>query len=177
MPPQSSQSLQPGKTGSAKLVNFTENTSKMNNNRHDDNYFMRQALKEAHAAAEKGEVPIGAVVVCDGAVIARGHNLVECLGDATAHAEMQAITSAAAAIGGKYLEGCTLYVTGEPCPMCAAACYWARPERIVYGASDPKRGYTTVSDKMLHPRTSVTSGVEKEECERLMSEFFKGLRR
>ncbi len=135
----------------------------MNNNRHDDNYFMRQALKEAHAAAEKGEVPIGAVVVCDGAVIARGHNLVECLGDA--------------AIGGKYLEGCTLYVTVEPCPMCAAACYWARPERIVYGASDPKRGYTTVSDKMLHPRTSVTSGVEREECKRLMSEFFKGLRR
>lgn len=90
---------------------------------------------------------------------------------------MQAITAAAAAIGGKYLEGCTLYVTVEPCPMCAAACYWARPDRVVYGASDPKRGYTTLSDKMLHPRTSVTSGVESEECERLMSEFFKGLRR
>ena len=138
---------------------------------------MRQALLEARAAAERGEVPIGAVVVCDGAVIARGHNLVECLGDATAHAEMQAITSASAAIGGKYLEGCTLYVTVEPCPMCAAACYWARPDRVVYGADDPKRGYSTVSERLFHPRTVVTSGVERQECERLISRFFKELRR
>ncbi len=147
------------------------------NNLHDDNHFMRLAMAEARLAADKGEVPIGAVVVCDGAVIARAHNLVETLGDATAHAEMQAITAAAAALGGKYLEGCSLYVTVEPCPMCAAACYWSRPSRIIYGAGDPKRGYSVVSKELLHPRTAVTSGVEADECEALMTRFFKQLRR
>lgn len=148
----------------------------MENNRHDDTYFMKQALVEARAALERGEVPIGAVVVSEGGIIARGHNLVECLGDATAHAEMQAITAAASSLGGKYLTGCTLYVTVEPCPMCAAACYWSRPDKIVYGASDPKRGYSTISTKLLHPKTTVISGVCEAECEELMREFFKQLR-
>ncbi|MFI3267100.1 MAG: nucleoside deaminase [Rikenellaceae bacterium] len=141
-----------------------------------DERFMKLALEEAKLAYKKDEVPIGAVIVGNGSVIARGHNLTETLCDPTAHAEMQSITSAANAIGGKYLKGCTLYVTVEPCPMCAAALYWAQIDRIVYGASDEKRGYSTISSKLLHPKTKVTNGVLKDECAQLMKDFFKKLR-
>ena len=135
--------------------------------------FMREALKEAHEAAEAGEVPIGAVVVCRGRVIARGHNMTERLGDATAHAEMIAITAAMEAQGGKYLSDCALYVTVEPCPMCAAAMNWAQMGRIVYGAPDPKRGYSLFSPSLLHPKTEVASGVLEDECSEPVSNFFK----
>lgn len=141
-----------------------------------DKKFMSMAIQEAKKALKEKEVPIGAVVVCGGKVIGRGHNLVETLCDATAHAEMQAITAAAAALGGKYLKGCTLYVTVEPCVMCGGALAWSQIERIVYGAEDPKRGYSTLSEKILHPKTSVTSGVMRQECEELMTTFFKSLR-
>ncbi len=150
-----------------------------------DEFFMREALKQAAAALEKGEVPIGAVVVAgtDGAkaagsaVIGRGHNLTETLTDATAHAEMQAITAASAALGGKYLSDCTLYVTVEPCVMCAGAMAWAQLGRLVYGADDPKRGYARFgSTTLLHPRTAVTGGVLADECSALVTEFFKKLR-
>ena len=137
---------------------------------------MRLALNEARKALQLQEVPIGAVVVADGAVVGRGHNLVETLSDPTAHAEMQALTSAASALGGKYLDRCTLYVTVEPCPMCAAALRWAQLGTLVYGASDPKRGYTVVSDKLLHPKTVVVSGVSGPECSALMTDFFAALR-
>ena len=138
--------------------------------------FMNAALDEAQRAFEADEVPIGAVVVCDGRIIGRGHNLTETLNDVTAHAEMQALTAAANTLGGKYLQGCTLYVTVEPCLMCAGAIGWSQISRIVYGASDPKRGFSTISDNMLHPRTVVTSGILREECERLMTDFFAKLR-
>ncbi len=141
-----------------------------------DKKFMSMAIQEAKKALKEKEVPIGAVVVCGGKVIGRGHNLVETLCDATAHAEMQAITAAASALGGKYLKGCTLYVTVEPCVMCGGALAWSQIERIVYGAEDPKRGYSTLSEKILHPKTSVTSGVMRQECEELMTTFFKSLR-
>lgn len=141
-----------------------------------DEQYMRQALFEAEKAYEKEEVPIGAVVVCSGVVIARAHNLVESLCDPTAHAEMLAIGSAAEYLGGKYLKGCTIYVTVEPCPMCAAALGWAQVDRVVYGAAEPKRGYTTISTALLHPKTSVLSGVCVEECGELMKSFFKKLR-
>lgn len=141
-----------------------------------DKKFMSMAIQEAKKALKEKEVPIGAVVVCAGKVIGRGHNLVETLCDATAHAEMQAITAAASALGGKYLKGCTLYVTVEPCVMCGGALAWSQIERIVYGAEDPKRGYSTLSEKILHPKTSVTSGVMRQECEELMTTFFKSLR-
>lgn len=141
-----------------------------------DERFMKLALEEAKEACKKGEVPIGAIIVGGGSVIARGHNLTETLHDPTAHAEMQAITSAANAIGGKYLKGCTLYVTVEPCPMCAAALYWAQIDRIVYGAYDQKRGYSTISIKLIHPKTKVTTGVLEHECSTLMTTFFKQLR-
>lgn len=141
-----------------------------------DKKFMSMAIQEAKKALKEKEVPIGAVVVCAGKVIGRGHNLVETLCDATAHAEMQAITAAASALGGKYLKGCTLYVTVEPCVMCGGALAWSQIERIVYGAGDPKRGYSTLSEKILHPKTSVTSGVMRQECEELMTTFFKSLR-
>lgn len=142
--------------------------------------YMKMALQQARAAFDAGEVPVGAVVVRKGAVIARAHNLVETLRDATAHAEMQAITIAAGTLGSKYLNDCTIYVTVEPCPMCAAALGWAQIGELVYGASDPKRGYTlfegnALSDdsvKLLHPRTKVSSGVCAEECSALMKEFF-----
>lgn len=134
---------------------------------------MKEALRQAHEALEAGEVPIGAVIVCKGRIIARGHNLTETLNDVTAHAEMQAITSAAEWLGGKYLNDCTLYVTVEPCPMCAAALNWAQAGRIVYGAADPRRGYSLFSPPLLHPRTQVTSGILAEECSSLMKEFFK----
>lgn len=139
----------------------------------DDTYFMKQALSEAKQAFEKDEVPIGAVVVCNNRIIARAHNLTETLNDVTAHAEMQAITAAANVLGGKYLDECTLYVTIEPCPMCAGALGWAQLQRIVYGAADPKRGYTKFSTKVLHPKTEVNNGVLAEECGELMKVFFE----
>lgn len=138
----------------------------------DDNYFMRQALLEAQKAFEQDEVPVGAVVVADQRIIVRTHNLTEMLHDVTAHAEMQAITAAANILGGKYLTDCTLYVTLEPCPMCAGALRWAQLSRLVYGAPDEKRGYTTISAGMLHPKTQVTAGVMADECGELMSRFF-----
>ncbi len=137
---------------------------------------MRAALEEARKALDRDEVPIGAVVVCGGRIVGRGHNLVETLGDATAHAEMQAVTAAAAAIGGKYLNDCTLYVTVEPCTMCAGACAWSQVGRIVYGTDDPKRGYSRLGASVLHPRTQVTTGILASECAELMSAFFKKLR-
>ena len=143
----------------------------------DDEKYMRLALAEAEAAAAADEVPVGAVVVCNGKVIARAHNLTETLTDVTAHAEMQAITMAASHIGGKYLTGCTIYVTLEPCPMCAAALNWAQISRIVYGASDPKRGYSLFSPSLLHPKTAVTSGIMEQECAGLITCFFKRKRK
>ena len=142
----------------------------------EDERFMRQALTEARKAFEQGEVPVGAVVVWNGRIVGRGHNLVETLSDATAHAEMQAITAAASSVGGKYLAECKLYVTVEPCVMCAGAIAWSQAARVVWGADDPKRGYTTVEGLRLHPRTVVVRGVLAAECEALMKEFFKELR-
>ena len=138
-----------------------------------DEQYMKEALREAQAARSEGEVPIGAVVVARGRIIARGHNMTERLHDPTAHAEMIALTAATEALGGKYLQDCTLYVTVEPCPMCAAALCWAQTARIVFGAPDPKRGYSLYSPSLLHPRTEVTGGVLTEECSRLVAEFFK----
>jgi tRNA(adenine34) deaminase len=139
----------------------------------DDNYFMNQALAEAKLAFEKDEVPIGAVVVCNKRIIARAHNLTETLNDVTAHAEMQAITAAANVLGGKYLDECTLYVTIEPCPMCAGALGWAQMQRIVFGADDKKKGYSLFSTSVLHPKTEITQGVLAEECSALMRAFFE----
>ncbi|MBE5033768.1 nucleoside deaminase [Gallalistipes aquisgranensis] len=141
-----------------------------------DEIFMRQALAEAEKALSKEEVPIGAVVVSGGMVIGRGHNLVESLGDATAHAEMQALTAASAALGGKYLGDCTLYVTVEPCVMCAGACAWSQVGRIVWGADDPKRGFMRLGREVLHPRTEIVTGVLQRECSELVARFFKKLR-
>ena len=141
-----------------------------------DEQYMKQALQEAHKAFSEGEVPIGAVIVCRGQVIARGHNLTERLHDVTAHAEMQAITSAANNLGGKYLTDCTLYVTLEPCVMCAGALAWSQIGRVVYGADDPKRGFTTLQGRIFHPKTVVEKGVMQQECEALMKVFFKTLR-
>ena len=138
----------------------------------DDTYFMRQALAEAQAAAEAGEIPVGAVVAWGGRIIARAHNLTETLNDVTAHAEMQAITAAANTLGGKYLTGCTLYVTLEPCAMCAGALGWAQLERVVYGAHDPKRGYTRLAPAAMHPKTKITGGVLEDECAAIIREFF-----
>ena len=143
---------------------------------HDDQRFMRQALCEARKALERQEVPIGAVIAAHGAVVGRGHNLVETLGDPTAHAEMQALTAAASTLGGKYLQECTLYVTVEPCIMCAGAIGWAQVGRVVWGADDPKKGYRRYSDKVFHPKTTVVRGILREECEALMSAFFASLR-
>ena len=137
---------------------------------------MKMALAEARKAFEKDEVPIGAVIVCKGHVIARAHNLTEMLNDVTAHAEMQAITAAASAIGGKYLSDCTLYVTVEPCPMCAGAIAWAQTGRLVYGAGDEKRGYRRYSPEVLHPKTEVVSGICAEESTALMKQFFQSKR-
>ena len=149
----------------------------MNQNQSDDEKYMRMALAEARRAYEADEVPIGAVIVSRGQVIARGHNLTETLTDVTAHAEMQAITAAAYALGGKYLDPCTLYVTVEPCVMCAGALGWSQIGRIVYGASDPKRGFAAFAPQALHPKTEVTAGVLEEECAALMKQFFKEKRR
>ena len=135
--------------------------------------FMKMALDEASAAASRDEIPVGAVVVCNGMVIARAHNLTETLTDVTAHAEMQAITAAASYLGGKYLDQCTLYVTLEPCTMCAGAIGWSQLKRLVYGASDEKRGYTIFAPKVLHPKTEVVSGVIADECAEIVQEFFR----
>lgn len=137
---------------------------------------MREALKEAHAAAEAGEVPIGAVIVCKGRIVGKGHNLTETLHDPTAHAEMIAITAATEAVGGKYLTDCTLYVTVEPCPMCAAALSWSQIGRVVWGAGDPKRGCSLYSPSLHHPRTTLTAGILADECSALVTEFFRSKR-
>ncbi|MDR2692046.1 MAG: nucleoside deaminase [Dysgonamonadaceae bacterium] len=142
----------------------------------DDIYFMKQALSEAETAFGKGEVPVGAVIVCEGRIIARAGNLTETLNDVTAHAEMQAITAAASVLGGKYLKDCTLYVTVEPCPMCAGALAWAQISRIVYGAGDEKRGYSLAAPAILHPKTQVSAGILAEEAQGLMRRFFIGRR-
>lgn len=135
--------------------------------------FMKAALEEARLAAAEGEIPVGAVVVCKGMIIARAHNLTETLTDVTAHAEMQAITAAASYLGGKYLDQCTLYVTLEPCTMCAGAIGWSQLQRLVYGASDPKRGFTVFAPGALHPKTEVLSGVMAEECLLIVQDFFR----
>ena len=139
----------------------------------DDVYFMKKAFAEAVCAFDKGEVPVGAVVVTQNKIIARAHNLSETLNDVTAHAEMQAITAAANLLGGKYLDDCTLYVTLEPCVMCAGALNWAQMGRIVFGARDPRRGYRNYSEKILHPKTKVAGGVLQNECAELLQEFFR----
>ena len=149
---------------------YSEEDSKDTN---PDLYFMKQALLEAQKAGARDEVPVGAVIVCQGRIIARGHNLTETLTDVTAHAEMQAITAAAQFLGGKYLIDCTLYVTVEPCVMCAGALGWSQISRIVYGASDEKRGFARFAPNALHPKTELVSGVLEVECSALMKEFFK----
>jgi tRNA(adenine34) deaminase len=138
-----------------------------------DEYFMNEALKEARLACENGEIPVGAVVVANQQIIARGHNSTEELLDVTAHAEILAITSASNNLGSKYLQDCTLYVTLEPCPMCASATNWAQLGKIVYGASDPKAGYRLLEGRILHPKTEVRGGVLESECGAILSEFFK----
>ena len=148
----------------------------MENQQQTDEKFMRQALGEARKAFDRQEVPVGAVVVAEGRVIGRGHNLVETLADPTAHAEMQALTAAASTLGGKYLPQCTLYVTVEPCIMCAGAIGWAQVGRVVWGADDPKKGYRCYSEQVFHPKTTVARGILREECEALMSAFFASLR-
>ena len=143
----------------------------------DHSFYMKQALLEARKAYERGEIPIGAVVVCKQCIIARAHNLTEALTDVTAHAEMQAITAAASTLGGKYLNECTLYVTVEPCVMCAGAIGWAQLKCLVYGAEDEKRGYLRYAPQALHPKTEVISGVLADECAALMKDFFAAKRR
>lgn len=154
-----------------KYINFEEVNDVVS-----DEFFMRQALNEAHKALEQDEVPIGAVIVHGGKIIARGHNLTERLNDVTAHAEMQAFTAAANFVGGKYLRNCTLYVTVEPCLMCAGAAYWTQISRVVFGASDPKRGFSGFGGRIMHPKTQVLSGVLVEECAGLISSFFRNKR-
>jgi len=141
-----------------------------------DEFFMREALKEAQKAFEKGEVPVGAVVVCNNSIIARAHNLTETLNDVTAHAEMQAFTSASDFMGAKYLPDCILYVTIEPCVMCAGASYWTQITKLVYGAGDPKKGFSALGKNILHPSTEVISGILENECGDLMRTFFKSKR-
>ena len=142
-----------------------------------DEKFMREALREAGYAVDKDEVPVGAVVVCRGRIIGRGHNMTESLHDPTAHAEMIAITAATEAMGGKYLNDCTMYVTVEPCPMCAGALAWSQIGRVVYGAADPKRGFSLYSPSLMHPKTEVTAGVLADECGETVSAFFKEKRK
>ncbi|WP_293301003.1 nucleoside deaminase [Pedobacter sp. UBA4863] len=150
------------------FYNFEENTDPQQ----EDEHYMRLALNEAKKAYDAQEIPIGAVIVCNGKVIGRGHNLTEQLNDVTAHAEMQAFTAAAQTLGGKYLKDCTLYVTIEPCVMCAGASYWTQISRIVYGAKEEKRGFTKIGQNLLHPKTLLKGGVLAEECGSLMSAFF-----
>lgn len=142
-----------------------------------DGFFMKAALNEAYKAFDKQEVPIGAVIVSEGIIIARAHNLTETLNDPTAHAEMQAITSATNYLGGKYLTGCTLYVTIEPCPMCAGALSWSQISQIVFGARDPKKGYSTISTALLHPKTTIKEGMLEKECREVLVKFFKAKRK
>ena len=142
----------------------------------DDTYFMKQALLEAEKAGGRGEVPVGAIVVCKERIIARAHNLTETLTDVTAHAEMQAITAAANVLGGKYLNECTLYVTVEPCVMCAGAIAWAQTGKLVFGAEDEKRGYQKYASQALHPKTVVVKGVLADKCAELMKQFFAAKR-
>jgi len=142
-----------------------------------DEHFMKAALAEAQKAFDKQEIPVGAVIVCEDTVIARGYNLTETLRDPTAHAEMQAITAAAGWLGGKYLTGCTLYVTLEPCGMCAGALGWSQLTRLVYGAADEQKGYTSVSEYLLHPKTVVTSGILEKQCRELLLKFFRTRRK
>lgn len=141
-----------------------------------DEYYMKQAFVEAQKAREKDEVPVGAIVVCSNQIIARTHNLTETLNDVTAHAEMLAITSASEYLGGKYLNECTLYVTLEPCAMCAGALNWSQLKRIVYGASDAKRGFSRCQPPLLHPKTMVIEGILKEQCQEIIQDFFKNKR-
>jgi len=141
-----------------------------------DEYFMKKAYQEAQAAFDKGEIPVGAIIVVDKKIIARTHNLTEMLNDVTAHAEMQGITSAANFLGGKYLTGCTLYVTLEPCQMCAGALYWSQISKVVFGAADDQRGYRAMGGK-LHPKTIVASGIMEEECSNLVKDFFNQRRK
>jgi tRNA(adenine34) deaminase len=142
----------------------------------DKQKYMKAALAEANKAFDKQEVPVGAVVVCDNIIIARAYNLTETLKDPTAHAEMQVITAAANFLGGKYLTGCTIFVTLEPCAMCAAAIGWSQASGLVYGAADENKGYNTISDSLLHPKTVVESGVLEEECRNILLKFFKNKR-
>ena len=139
--------------------------------------YMKEALRQAALAEAEGEVPIGAVITCRGRIIGKGHNMTERLNDPTAHAEMIAITAATEAMGGKYLNDCTLYVTVEPCPMCAGALAWAQTGRVVYGAEDPKRGFSMFTPSLMHPKTEVVSGVLAEECSSLVTEFFRNKRK
>jgi len=141
-----------------------------------DEYFMEIALQEAKKAAELGEIPVGAVIVCQNTIIAKTHNQTEQLNDVTAHAEVLAITAAAQYLGSKYLKDCTLYVTLEPCTMCAGALYWAQVGRVVYGASDEKRGFSLLNQKVLHPKTKIVKGVLEQEIKALLQKFFKQLR-
>lgn len=154
-----------------KYINFEESQDIVS-----DEFFMKEALKEAQKAFELDEVPIGAVIVHGGKIIARGHNLTERLNDVTAHAEMQAFTAAANYVGGKYLQGCTLYVTVEPCVMCAGAAYWAQVSRVIFGVADPKRGYSKFGNDLLHPKCEVVSGVLADACGELMKSFFRNKR-
>ena len=141
-----------------------------------DKYFMKEALKEAQKAFDNDEVPVGAVVVCNNQIIARAHNFTERLNDVTAHAEMQVFTSAADYLGGKYLNECTLYVTLEPCVMCGGASYWTQIRKIVYGASDEKRGFSFLKDNILHPKTDIIRGLLEKECSKILKEFFNNKR-
>ena len=137
---------------------------------------MRDALREAEAARSEDEVPIGAIIICKGRIIGKGHNMTERLNDPTAHAEMIAITAATEALGGKYLNECTLYVTVEPCPMCAGALAWSQIGKVVYGTSDPKRGFSKFSPSLMHPKTEIVSGILAEECSAIVTDFFKNKR-
>ena len=142
----------------------------------DDTYFMKQALIQAKKAYDKDEVPVGAIIVCDNQIIARAHNFTETLNDVTAHAEMQAFTAAADYLGGKYLNECTLYVTLEPCVMCGGAAYWTQLKKVVYGAKDEKRGFSILTQNILHSKTEIEGGLLQEECAKLLSDFFKSKR-
>ena len=142
----------------------------------DDTYFMKQALAQAKKAYDKDEVPVGAIIVCNNQIIARAHNYTEALNDVTAHAEMQAFTAATDYLGGKYLNECTLYVTFEPCVMCGGAAYWTQLKKVVYGAKDEKRGFSTLAENILHPKTEIESGLLQKECTKLLSDFFKSKR-
>ncbi|MFB2120465.1 nucleoside deaminase [Parapedobacter sp. 2B3] len=154
-----------------KYINFEDSGDAI-----PDEVYMKEALREAEKALEQGEVPIGAVVVAGGRIIGRGHNLTERLNDVTAHAEMQAFTAAASYMGGKYLRDCTLYVTIEPCVMCAGAAYWTQIDRIVFGALDEKRGFSKFGSNVLHPKTTVTNGILEQECAALVTSFFRNKR-